>query len=795
MKQVQAPPSPIRLTIPIEGMRCAGCAGRIEKSLQGLAGMNEASVNFASEQASVDFDPDKLKAEAIARSIVQSGYRIPVSETKLRISGMTCASCAGRVEKALRAVSGVESVQVNVATEIAHVATRFGTNEQRLIAAVRGAGYDAERAATEIELRAEEDRKQSQAARRELVSLLIAAALTLPLVAPMALSPLAVSWMLPGWAQLCLAGVVQFYFGARFYRGAWSALRSKTANMDTLVALGTSAAFGLSVWHMTTGGHLYFESAAAIITLIRLGKWMEARAKRSTTGAIRALLDLRPARARVRREGEEIEVPSETVGRGEVVVVLPGERIPVDGTVVDGESEVDESLLTGESLPVPKKPGDQTTGGGINGSGRLTIEATRVGSESALARVVELVQRAQGGKAKVQTQVDKVAAVFVPVVLLLAVSTFVVWWAFLGNTEQAFVASVSVLVIACPCALGLATPAALTVGTGKAAGVGILFSSVTALERAKALDTIVFDKTGTLTEGRPEVVDLLAEDQEGTLALAAAVQKGSEHPLARAIREEAQRKGLVVPQASQFRALPGRGIQATVNGKNLLVGSPRLRGESTGMTSPFDEAARELESKGRTVVWVFDEEKILGAIALGDRPRAGANAALASLRARGLELVLLSGDNENAARAVADELGIGRVFSEVLPDEKAATISALESEGRTVAMVGDGVNDAPALATAHVGIAMGTGADVALHAADITLMRPDLTLVGAAISISEATTRKVHQNLFWAFLYNILGIPLAAFGLLSPMIAGGAMALSSVSVLLNALSLRRWRSV
>jgi Cu+-exporting ATPase len=569
--------------------------------------------------------------------------------------------------------------------------------------------------------------------------------------------------------------------------------------MDLLVALGTSAAYGLSVALLLSGSEaLYFEASAAVITLVLLGKSLESRAKRGTTAAIRALMALRPDTARIEREGRELEVPAEAVGSGDIVVIRPGERVPVDGRIVEGESQLDESLLTGESMPVSRGPGEAVTGGSINGAGLLRVEATRVGAESLLARIVALVESAQAAKPPIQRIVDRVAAVFVPVVVLVALVSLVGWLLAGAPFETALIHAVSVLVIACPCALGLATPTALMVGTGSAARAGILIKDAEALETAHAVDIVVFDKTGTLTEGRPQVREVVVADgasESELLRLTAAAQSGSEHPLGRAVIQAATERALDPPRLDDFQALAGRGIVAGVEGHVVRVGSRRLMGEAGVELDALDPRARALEKRGMTVMWVaVDSAKTpLGFIAVGDRPRRHAAEAIAGLARIGVETVMLTGDDRRTAEAIAEQLGIERIVAEVLPEEKAQTVVALHDEGRVVAMVGDGVNDAPALAAADVGFAMASGTDVAMHTAGVTLMRPEPMLVADALDVSRATTRKIYQNLFWAFAYNTAGIPLAALGFLSPMLAGAAMALSSVSVVSNALLLRRWR--
>jgi Cu+-exporting ATPase len=610
-------------------------------------------------------------------------------------------------------------------------------------------------------------------------------------------------WMLPGSVQWLLATPVQFVFGWRFYKAGWKAVRARAGNMDLLVALGTSAAYGLSLWLMwrTPDGmpHLYFESAAVVITLVRLGKWLETRAKRQTADAIRALAALRPDTARVRRDGQEVTVPLGSVRVGDEVVVRPGERIPVDAVVIDGSSHVDESMLTGESVPVPKGPGDKLTGGAINFEGLLVARTVAVGAETVLARIIRMVEHAQAAKAPIQRLVDQVSAVFVPVVLGIALVTLLGWGLFAADWETALLNAVAVLVIACPCALGLATPTAIMAGTGAGARAGILIKDAEALEIAHRVSVVAFDKTGTLTVGRPEVVALQAADAadvEGTRLLGrlAALQAGSEHPLARAVLNAAQTRGITAPAATDVQALPGRGIAGVVNGQALQLGSERLREALGADAGTLQAAAERLRGEGRTVSWLVETQppRVAGLVAFGDAIKPGAPAAIARLRAAGVRTVMLTGDNKGAAARVAQALGLDEVQAEVLPEDKAARVRALGQGGAVVAMVGDGINDAPALAAADVGIAMSTGTDVAMHAAGITLMRGDPALVADALAVSHRTVRKIRQNLFWAFFYNVVGIPLAAAGLLNPVVAGAAMAFSSVSVVSNALLLRRW---
>lgn len=724
---------------------------------------------------------------------------LPVSPVHIPIAGMSCTSCAARVEKALAAVPGVAAAHVNFATETASLTLQgSGASTEALIAAVTAAGYSVPLVRSELsaEGKSELDTRNLKEDQRELGVLVASALLTLPLLLPMVLMPFGLHWELAGGLQLALAAPVQFIGGARFYRGALSALRARFANMDVLVALGTSAAFGLSLAHLLRAGHLYFESAAAIITFVLLGKWLESRAKRSTSSAIRALMDLRPLVARVKDANGEREVPAESVMRGAIVVVRPGEQVPVDGKIVSGRSHLDESLISGESLPVLKEFGDMLVGGSVNGEGLLEVEVTHVAADSLLSRIHTLVADAQGSKPPIQKTVDKIAAVFVPVVLGLAAVTFVGWMLAGAPFEEAMITAVSVLVIACPCALGLATPAALMVGTGAAARAGILIKDAEALENARTLKVVVFDKTGTLTQGKPAVVAVEAQDTAELLRLATAAQKGSEHPLAEAIRQAAKVRKLSIPDAASFQAIPGRGVEAVVEGRNVTVGSPRWLSERGFESERYAAEVEKLEHQGHTVVWVTVQDEVLGAIAIGDVVREGAKQAIEHLESLGVRTVLLTGDNQRAANVVGQKLGIAQVIAEVLPEQKAECVTRLqrEGDGQSVGMVGDGVNDAPALATADVGFAMGTGTDVAMSTAGITLMRPEPQLVAEAIAISQATTHKIRQNLFWAFAYNVVGIPLAAFGYLTPMLAGAAMALSSVSVLSNALLLSRWRA-
>ena len=797
------------LVIPIEGMTCASCVGRVEKAIRSVEGISDVSVNLATERADVTFDPDYADATAIADAIFDAGYMPGATEFKLAIDGMTCASCVGRVEKALRSVSGVLRADVNLANETARVEAVATAPISELILAVEGAGYNASLTDDSTNYGEEDDLRREQTASRDLRHVIIAAALSVPLVLPMLGSWLGLDITLGGWLQLLLAAPVQFWLGARFYRSAWKAMKARSGNMDLLVAIGTTAAFGLSLYQLLSGpmtmprmtpAHYYFEASAVVITLILLGKWLEGRAKRQTGAAIRALMELRPDVARVfGPDGSETEIPVEQVSVGDRVGVRPGERIAVDGKLIEGETSVDESMLTGESLPVAKSVGDIVTGGSINGEGLILVETTAIGTETTLSRIVRLVESAQGAKAPIQRLVDKVSAVFVPVVLIIAVVTLLGWLAAGAGVEAAILNAVAVLVIACPCALGLATPTAIMAGTGVAARAGVLIKDAEALEIAHRIDSVAFDKTGTLTEGKPVLTAAIPAEgfsERELLELAAGLQSGSEHPLARAVRDTADATKVDPTPVTRMKALPGRGLTGRADGRAYVLGSSRLIVEQGIDRIPMLARARQLESEGRSLSWLAEvapETRLVGLLAFGDKPKPTAAAAIAALDAKGIEAIIISGDNSGSVHAIARKLGIDRAISNVLPAGKADVITLLRSEARTVAMVGDGVNDAPALAAADVGIAMSTGTDVAMHAAGITLMRGDPRLVNDAIDISRRTYSKIRQGLFWAFIYNVVGIPLAALGLLSPIIAGAAMAFSSVSVVANALTLRRWR--
>ncbi|WP_119165698.1 heavy metal translocating P-type ATPase [Algihabitans albus] len=822
------------LILPVGGMRCGDCAERVRKALSAVQGVRAAEVDVGQAQARVALataDPDRSAlAAAMIEAVTTAGYSVPdeapvlgpqqrsddcdgrptlaplvetgsVRQVDLAIGGMTCASCVRTVESALTAVPGVMEARVNFATGRGRMAVEAGVTPSQLLRAVEAAGYGAQLA--------EDVSKAPASQARDWRIFMLCAVLTLPLVGQMALPLIGIDAMIPPLIQLLLATPIQVLAGARFYHGSFAALRHGQANMDLLVAIGTSAAFGLSLWLMFAapdrllsfqGPHLYFEAAAAILTLVLLGRLLEERAKRHTSAALRALQDLRPDLARVERDGGVIEVPADQLAVGDIVVVRPGEGIPADGRVIEGESETDESMLTGESLPVEKEPDSKVIGGTLNGSGLLRIGVTASAAQSALARIVAAMESAQADKPAVQRLVDRVSAVFVPAVVALAGVTFAVWLLIGADTSSAVLAAVSVLVIACPCALGLATPIAIVMGTGVAARRGVLIKDAETLERAREIDTVVFDKTGTLTEGRPELVGLIpaaGQDRSEVLRLAAAAQQGSEHPLAHALRRAASLDGLSLPRLADFRALPGRGLRASVEGRDLLIGSRRLMAERQVDLGTLETAAETQEAAGRSLAWIAEQRgetaRLVGLVAFGDAPRSTAAEAVADLKSLGLQVALLTGDNRRAADAMAARLGIERVIAEVLPEEKAAEIERLRARGHSVAMVGDGVNDAPALAAADLGIAMGEGSDVALEAAAVALLRSDPRLVAEAVVLARATRAKIRQNLFWAFVYNTAGLPLAAFGLLSPIVAGAAMAASSVSVVGNTLLLGRLR--
>lgn len=783
----------MHIQLPISGMSCANCASRITAALNKLDGV-EATVNFALEQAAIELS-QAAQLPAVLESIKSQGYDYGEETLLFQITGMTCAGCSARLNKMLSALPGVISADVNFSLEQARITLVPGAQTPAsLREQIEGLGFGAQLAQGSASARRQQllarEEQESAAARKALIQVSISALLTLPLLVGMLAMAGLLPWHLPAWLELVLATPVQFWIGARFYRGAWLAIKNRSANMDVLVATGTSAAYFYSLYllamlGMAASGKLYFEASAIIITLISLGKLLEARARRSTQSAIRELMALRPESATVWRGGEWQSLAVDEVLRGDKLRVLVGERVPVDGKIVSGESELDESILTGESLPVLRALGDNVLGGAINRSGVLEIEATTVGEDSSLSKIIALVENAQMGKAPLQQLVDKVSAVFVPVVMVIALFTLLVWYAITQDFGQALLAAVAVLVIACPCALGLATPAAIVTGTGVAARHGILIKDVDTLQKAHAIKALIFDKTGTLTQGKPVLASWSGSAEQ--LRLAAALQQASEHPLALAMREAVQGESLPQPEEVEVRV--GAGILGKVAGHEVAIGNLSLLA-TLGITVPAQDDA---DNDGATRVWVAIDGAAVGIAALADTLRPESPAAIATLRQRGIASWLVSGDAPAPVAHIAAKLGLDGAFDSVLPAGKVEKVEALRGQvSGLVAMVGDGVNDAPALAAADVGIAMGSGSDVAMETASITLMRSDPRLVADAIDISAATWRTIQQNLFWAFVFNIIGIPLAALGYLSPELAGAAMALSSITVLSNSLLLKRW---
>ena len=788
----------------ISGMTCAACSARIEKGLSKLAGVEKAAVNLVSEKAVVTYDPAQINAEVMAEKIHDLGYEVVKDKVEFAITGMTCAACAARIEKGLLKLPGVYAANVNLATEKAVV--EYNGSELTITemqAKVKQLGYEAHTMETGQGADREKDLREAEISNQKK-RFFLAAVLSFPLLLAMIGHSFGVfhsfsSFFMQPLVQLVLATPVQFIVGWPFYRGAYNALRNGSANMDVLVALGTSSAYFFSLANMFTGSQdLYFETSAVLITLIILGKLLEARAKGQTSAAIKSLMGLQAKTARVVRESQELDIPIEEVVVGDILVVRPGEKVPVDGIIVEGTSTIDESMLTGESLPVDKNVGDSVVGATINKFGAFKFAATKVGKDTALAQIVRIVEEAQGSKAPIQRFADVVSGYFVPAVVVIAILTFVAWYFIFdqGNFTRALVNFTAVMVIACPCALGLATPTSIMVGTGKGAESGILIKGAEHLENAHRLTTIVLDKTGTITKGEPEATDVIAMagfSEKEVMQAAVSLEKNSEHPLAQAIVKYGAEQAVAIVEPEEFAAIPGHGVKGFVEGKIVLVGTRKFMNDNGIELGAALRQKEQLEQQGKTVMLVAIDKALAGMIAVADTVKETSAQAIAELRLLGIDVWMITGDNERAAKAIGDRVGIQNVLAEVLPEHKADKVAALKKEGRVVGMVGDGINDAPALATADVGFAIGTGTDVAIEAADITLMRGDLMGVVAAIRLSKATMRNIKQNLFWALFYNALGIPIAAAGFLSPILAGGAMAFSSVSVVTNALRLRRFK--
>lgn len=786
-----------KISIDVVGMTCAACSTRVEKALLKREGVISATVNLLANKAAIEFDTDKVKPEDLIKTIEKTGYEVPLVKKTLIIEGMTCAACSTRVEKVLNKLEGVVKATVNLSTNKATIEYPSGViDEDILIKAVEKAGYKAE---LEVERDLDREKEMREKEIRSLkTSFIISAILSLPLFSAMFFHMAGIHTILTnGWFQLILATPVQFLIGYRFYKGAYNSLRGGGANMDVLVSMGTSAAYFYSIYNLIIGVHeYYFEASAVIITLILLGKTFEAVAKGKTSEAIKKLMGLQPKTARIIKDGVEMDIPIEKVEIGDIIVVRPGERVPVDGIIVEGNSAVDESMITGESIPIDKAIDDEVIGATINKFGTFKFRATKIGKDTVLSQIIKLVEDAQGSKAPVQRLADKISGIFVPIVVVIAFATFLGFYLIGGNFNIGLINAVAVLVIACPCALGLATPTAIMVGTGKGAENGILIKSGEHLERAHKMDTIVFDKTGTITKGEPEVTDIISFndiDRDEILRIAASVERTSEHPLGQSIVKKGEEELLRLSEPEKFMAVPGKGLRATFEGKEVLVGNRRLMVDNNISITNGEETLLKLEEEGKTAMLLSLDNKLSGIIAVADQIKETSKKAIEELKSMGLDVYMITGDNERTAQAIAKEVGITNVLAEVLPENKAEVVEEIKSKGKHVGMVGDGINDAPALAAADVGFAIGTGTDVAMEAADITLMRGDLSGVVTAIRLSHKTMKTIRQNLFWAFFYNSLGIPFAALGFLDPMIAGAAMAFSSVSVVTNSLRLKKFK--
>ncbi len=801
------------LSIPVVGMTCANCATNIERSVRKLDGVQEANVNFASERVTLTYDGALLGMDDIVGRIRKAGYDVPQQTIDLPITGMDCVNCAANIERALKKVDGVLDVNVNFASEHALITVAAGVPRDDLVNAVEKAGYNVVLADDNAELEDAEQAARQAELNHNLQRVMIGVLFTIPLFILSMGRDIGLwgMWAHESWMNFlfwAMATPVQFWVGRDFYVSGYKSIRGGSANMDVLIALGSSVAYFYSI-PITLGllsGHTYFETSASIITLIATGGLLESMAKGRTSAAIRALMGLQAKMARVVRGGAEVDVPVEQVRAGETVIVRPGEKIPVDGLVLEGQSAVDESMITGESLPVDKQAGDELIGATINKQGLLKFQATKVGRETALAQIIRLVEQAQGSKAPIQRLADQVSAVFVPAVISVALLTFAIWIIATGDFTPSLVRMIAVLVIACPCAMGLATPTAIMVGMGKGAENGILFKNSESLERARGLTAVVLDKTGTLTRGEPSVTDVVAGhglDETGLLMLAASAERGSEHPLGAAIVRAANERAIALKEPQRFEAIMGQGVRAVVDGKAVLVGNMALMTEQNVHLNGLEADAKRLQAEAKTAMWLAVDGQASGVIAVADTIKEGSREAVERLREMGLTVAMMTGDNQGTAEAIAREAGIDRVFAEVKPSDKAAYIKQLQDEGYLVGMVGDGINDAPALAQANVGIAIGTGTDIAMEAADVTLISGDLRGVARAIALSKYTVRGIKQNLFWAFAYNVILIPVAAGALapvagapdflrhLHPILAAAAMALSDVFVIGNSLRLRR----